>query len=81
MNHFIPEGKEDNYGFVPTPQNLKQQVYTLLALMYEDPIGTFTFTETGEYSSIEKTVNLNYDADTVKISVTDVALDKPGLVF
>ena len=81
MNHFIPEGKEDNYGFVPTPQNLKQQVYSLLALMYEDPIGTFTFTATGEYSSIEKTVNLNYDADTVKISVTDVALDKPGLVF
>ena len=81
MNHFIPEGKEDNYGFVPTPQKLKQQVYSLLALMYEDPIGTFTFTATGEYSSIEKAVQMNFEEGTVSISVENVSLDETGIVY
>lgn len=81
MNYFIPEGKEDNYGFVPTPQELKQQVYSLLALMYEDPIGTFTFTATGEYSSIEKTVQMNFEEGTVSISVENVSLDETGIVY
>lgn len=81
MDHFIPDGKEDEHGFIPTPQNLKQSVYSLLARGYSDPLGTFTFTATGEYSSIEKTVQMNFEEGTVSISVENVSLDETGIVY
>lgn len=81
MNHFIPEGKEDEHGFVATPQSLKRSLYSNLAKLYSDPLGTFTFTATGEYSSIEKTVQMNFEEGTVSISVENVSLDETGIVY
>ena len=81
MNHFIPEGKEDEHGFVATPQSLKQSLYSNLAKLYSAPLGTFTFTATGEYSSIEKTVQMNFEEGTVSISVENVSLDETGIVY
>ena len=81
MNHFIPEGKEDEHGFVATPQSLKRSLYSNLAKLYSAPLGTFTFTATGEYSSIEKTVQMNFEEGTVSISVENVSLDETGIVY
>lgn len=82
LNQFIPLGYEDAGGvYHPTPTSVLNGFYNRVANGNPNPLATFDFVATGEYSTFSKSVNVRFTPGTLKFSVTDIRVDGGNITF